>query len=362
MPARLHTPRDVAGGTAWTIEADSRGEGLFRGPDDCDWASFRLEGEDEATFEWRTGADHVRRIAERLVRRRTTFGRAVRDPFVARWLTEERLEAFEDVDGEDERARRLLTEIGPRVRNVDGLDGFYGEDDYEDQAADATAALDLPAWAELDSESAGGPGTGYTETLLVLRDGRTLRDLAAWLEARERRSPQPVDFLPWVALPTRGRLGLTHRPGAFVAGSSPDADERLERDVRSLARGHGASSLVTLLDPFELANAGRIDLAARRAGMRWSHYPVPDQATPTLEAARRKSRAILRDLRAGRTVVLHCKAGLGRSGTLAACVLVEAGMSGGEAIRAVREARPGAVESAAQEVFVREFAEGWRAS
>jgi protein-tyrosine phosphatase len=53
--------------------------------------------------------------------------------------------------------------------------------------------------------------------------------------------------------------------------------------------------------------------------------------------------------------------GLGRSGTVAACFLIGAGMSADEAIAAVRTARgPRALETAAQENFVVTFASATR--
>ncbi|MDP7292161.1 MAG: hypothetical protein QF497_08015, partial [Verrucomicrobiota bacterium] len=54
----------------------------------------------------------------------------------------------------------------------------------------------------------------------------------------------------------------------------------------------------------------------------------------------------------GESIVLHCKGGLGRTGTIAARLLVELGMTPGNAILAVREARPGAIETSAQETYV----------
>ena len=57
------------------------------------------------------------------------------------------------------------------------------------------------------------------------------------------------------------------------------------------------------------------------------------------------------------SVVVTCMGGLGRSGTLAACYLVAAGMSPDAAIAAVRTARgPRALETIAQEDFVVTFA------
>mgnify|MGYP003345722415 CR=1 FL=1 len=54
---------------------------------------------------------------------------------------------------------------------------------------------------------------------------------------------------------------------------------------------------------------------------------------------------IERLLRAGANVPVHCKGGLGRAGMMAARLLVELGQPADEAIRAVRRARPGAIET-----------------
>ncbi len=55
--------------------------------------------------------------------------------------------------------------------------------------------------------------------------------------------------------------------------------------------------------------------------------------------------------------MVTCMGGLGRSGTLAACTLVAAGVSPAAAIASVRAARgPRALETSAQEAFVSTFA------
>ena len=54
-------------------------------------------------------------------------------------------------------------------------------------------------------------------------------------------------------------------------------------------------------------------------------------------------------------VAVHCAAGKGRTGTVLAAYLVTQGMTAGEAIRKVRELRPGSVETYEQEQMIREW-------
>ena len=59
-------------------------------------------------------------------------------------------------------------------------------------------------------------------------------------------------------------------------------------------------------------------------------------------------------LRLGFDVLLHCRGGLGRAGTITARLLVELGVQPDDAIRRVRDAREGTIENDSQLAHVRQ--------
>ena len=92
--------------------------------------------------------------------------------------------------------------------------------------------------------------------------------------------------------------------------------------------------------------------------MLWFHLPIVDVSTPDkyFEQAWDTTGETLRSLlQNGANVLVHCRGGLGRAGTVAARLLIEVGMGPETAIAKVRKVRPGAIETSAQEQFVREL-------
>jgi ADP-ribosyl-[dinitrogen reductase] hydrolase len=168
-----------------------------------------------------------------------------------------------------------------------------------------------------------------------------------------------VDFLPADAHGLPGRLGLTRAPGRWFPGRPTGTIGWLRDDVRTRAEDHGANVLVTLVERQELAELGDLRGEARRAGLTWIHFPIPDMWVPAnVGAARKLVARMVAAVRGGEVVVVHCWGGLGRAGTIAACCLVELGVEPERAIDLVRAARPGAVQTEAQEQFVRAWTEG----
>lgn len=172
---------------------------------------------------------------------------------------------------------------------------------------------------------------------------RDAAGVAASRETLEPASPgrprtrRPTGF-HWI-LP--GRLGGTQWPGLL---------SETGRDLDALA-DLGVDVLVTLTEsPFDAAQA-------ERRGMRAVHFPIPDMGAPDLEEALAMCGRISEWLDAGSVVVLHCKAGLGRTGTMLACTLVQRGATAVGAVHQVRCTNPLYIQSEEQLRFVSRFAD-----
>ncbi len=171
--------------------------------------------------------------------------------------------------------------------------------------------------------------------------------------------PLRVDFIDGV--PCDGRLGMTLAPGKRGPSLFGGVWERdLDEDLRALRDDAGTDVLVSLLEPHEFEELGVPDLLERagRAGLRVVHVPIRDAGVPGSDASGAFAdvvESLATDLERGATVVVHCRGGLGRSGLVAACTLTRFGFGAIDAMRKVREARPGAIETEAQEAYVRWF-------
>ncbi len=163
----------------------------------------------------------------------------------------------------------------------------------------------------------------------------------------------PLQIAAVRASPSHGRIGITFCPGKHDCAASTGAWARdLEADLDVIA-AWGARLVLTLNEPAELATlkVPHLGEEIRRRGIDWRHLPIADYSVPSVafekqwETHGRDIRALLRS---GGDVLVHCKGGLGRAGMIAARLLVELGMTPQEAIREVRRARTGAIETPAQ--------------
>ena len=173
-----------------------------------------------------------------------------------------------------------------------------------------------------------------------------------------RTSPTHPLQIDAVAVPEgAGRIGLTICPGMVAGGMSERAWNRdLDQDLAAI-KAWGATAVVTLIDDYKLEILAVPDLPQKvqALGLEWHHLPIMNRDAPYEDFEERwvTSGFRLRErLRQGERIVLHCVYGLGRSGMIAARLLVELGEPPEAAIRRVRAARPGAIETEIQEQHV----------
>lgn len=154
-----------------------------------------------------------------------------------------------------------------------------------------------------------------------------------------------------------GLIGITFCPGKTGESFRGWRWERdLATDLDEIARW-GASAIVTLIEDheFELLLVRNLGVEVGARGMEWHHLPIVDVAPPDARFEKgwiTTSPKVRGILLAGGKVLIHCRGGLGRAGTVAACLLVELGIAPRDAIARVRRARRGAIETAAQEGYV----------
>lgn len=155
-----------------------------------------------------------------------------------------------------------------------------------------------------------------------------------------------------------GKIGVTFCPGKKQRGAfTGDWDRDLGLDLDAID-AWGAAAVVTLIEEheFEMLGVAGLGEGVREHFMLWYHLPIRDVSAPSAvfeEAWQRAGEELRAILRSGFNVLVHCKGGLGRAGTVAARLLIELGMDAREAIQAVRNVRPGAIETAAQMDYVR---------
>jgi ADP-ribosyl-[dinitrogen reductase] hydrolase len=101
-------------------------------------------------------------------------------------------------------------------------------------------------------------------------------------------------------------------------------------------------------EELRLLRVERLGEEVSQRKMVWFHLPIVDVSIPDQRFEQRwvvAGQELRAMLRRRLDVLVHCRGGLGRAGTIAARLLVELGMQPAKAIASVRAVRPGAIES-----------------
>lgn len=120
----------------------------------------------------------------------------------------------------------------------------------------------------------------------------------------------------------------------------------------------GVGTVVVLLPSHEIHDLyGDVDLLAEYAAHRLEvvHFPLENFSVPDkIELFDQLIRQLVEILGA-RNILIHCMAGCGRTGMVAAGVLVKRGSSATGAVERVREVRPGSMDVLKQILFLRSY-------
>lgn len=110
----------------------------------------------------------------------------------------------------------------------------------------------------------------------------------------------------------------------------------------------GAGAVITLMPEDEMASNAVANLGelCAAAGLQWFHLPIADDHPPGADFAaawEAQRSAVHQLLDTGGRIAIHCKGGSGRTGLMAAQILIERGRSKDEARAAFKALRPKAL-------------------
>jgi protein-tyrosine phosphatase len=136
----------------------------------------------------------------------------------------------------------------------------------------------------------------------------------------------------WIRAPLIGRLAVMPRPRA---------GEWLDDEIIGW-QTEGIDTVISLLELAEISELGleREAELSREHGIEFVSFPIPDRGLPaSLRDATTLVYAVASQIREGKAVAIHCRAGIGRSSLIAAGVLICSGLSAGDAFRKISVAR-----------------------
>lgn len=160
---------------------------------------------------------------------------------------------------------------------------------------------------------------------------------------------QAIDNRKNAAFGPRNFLWLL--PGYLAGTPRPGLTRDTELDLQALARV-GITQLISLESEFAATDP---ELLARH-NINGHCVPIADMKAPSLEQALECCQHIAKLIADGEGVAVHCKAGLGRTGTLLVAYLIYQGMTQEKALAYGRSIEPRWVQSQPQEEFLKLFA------
>ena len=155
-------------------------------------------------------------------------------------------------------------------------------------------------------------------------------------------------------------LGVPGCSGRLIFTPCPGSKDTSLASALDTLKAAGAEALITLMPVSELEQNQAAELPALCAArsLEWFHLPVADEQVPLadFDAAWAQARERIAGLIGeGRSIAIHCKGGSGRTGLIAARILIDRGLSRGEAVALVQALRPKAIQHPAHAAWIAQF-------
>ena len=174
--------------------------------------------------------------------------------------------------------------------------------------------------------------------------------------------PLYVNMIPKEVLPIAGTIGMTMAPGkkGLAQFANCDWDRSLDEDLDTLKNNYKTDIIISLMEDFEFDLLKIPDFQPKcveksivniRFHIVDGSVPVEKQISEYVNLAK----SVKKEAENGKNIVIHCRGGLGRTGTLAACLLILFGFDPDLAIETTRKYRKGAIETRVQVEFVKNF-------
>ena len=188
--------------------------------------------------------------------------------------------------------------------------------------------------------------SGSCATLGPEVDKETLEHID--LEAFEMPPPLPKAAKQFISESLGPRNFVWLKKGILAGTPQPGIMTELDYDLKALQRV-GVTKLITLLEK-------ELDAEhMKQFGIECLWLPINDMEAPTIEEATEWCKRVEGFIQNDEVTAYHCKAGMGRTGTMLTAQLIWEGMNALDALEHARKIEPRWVQSEVQAKFLEEF-------
>lgn len=153
----------------------------------------------------------------------------------------------------------------------------------------------------------------------------------------------------WIPRKGPGKLGVMPRPRG---------GDKLEDELKHI-RSSGVEILVSTLTDLEIMELDleKQNSLSKKSGLDFRRFPILDRSIPRKDRAPKFLKELNNELQNGKTIVIHCRQGIGRSGLMAASLLILEGEKPSAAMKRLTQVRGVTVpETPEQNAWIVQFA------